>query len=137
MTHVKLWLTGGFVLLIGGVIGLSALTAQRTPPSLLGGSEVGRYQAVHTSPDGIILLDTATGELYRATPNDIKPHSARPRGDRIDPERRVDRDFPIKDLKDERFKDERPTLKDEKPRFKDEDAKDKPRADLIKDKDKK
>ncbi len=79
MSHLRLWLAGGLVVLVLGVSGMSALTAQRTPPSGLGGSEVGRYQVVHTGPDGLIMLDTATGELYRATPNDIKPYSAHPR----------------------------------------------------------
>jgi len=81
MSHVRLWLAGGVVVLVLGVLGLSALTAQRMPPGF-GGSEIGRYVVAHVGPEGIILLDTATGELYKAGPNDIKPHAARARGDR-------------------------------------------------------
>src|SRR5260221_631049 len=100
MTLVKLWVTGGVVVLILGVLGLSALTAQR--PGVLnpyGSNDVGRYVVAHSGADGIVLLDTTTGELYRAMPADIKPHYARPR------------DYD-KDGKDKGGFDKKPTDKD-------------------------
>jgi hypothetical protein len=147
-----LWIT--LALLLAGltVFGLSNLGAQRPPLPGMGGfgfPEVGRYQAVRATDDSIILIDTTTGELYRATPRDIKPFSERPK-----PEARKDglpplpkdtlkdlpappKDFPLKDLpplpKDvPAFKD-LPPLKDAPPPLKDatkdkEKDKDKPSA---------
>jgi hypothetical protein len=103
MSHVRLWLAGGVVVLLLGVLGLSALTAQRMPPGGFGGSEVGRYVVAHVGPDGIILLDTATGELYKAGPNDVKPHTARPRERVVIIERDLrDRDEKKEDKKDDK-----------------------------------
>jgi hypothetical protein len=47
-------------------------------------SEIGRYRAVNVSHGEIILLDTATGNLFTAGPKDIKPHSALRRDSRKD-----------------------------------------------------
>ena len=44
---------------------------------------VGRYQVVRSSPEAVLLLDTATGELYSAGREDIRPTSARPRGGEV------------------------------------------------------
>jgi hypothetical protein len=90
----------------------------------------GRFQAVSSSPDGVVILDSATGDLYRAGPGDIKPYHARPqihapgpqppfefRKDKFEDEKKP-APFEFKDEKkpgpNDRFKD-----KDE-PRFKDE-----------------
>ncbi len=132
MSHVKMLLAGGvmalsIVVAIGcsGTPTTAAKRAMPGTPGSFGGGEVGRFVVAQTGADGITILDTATGELYRATPNDVKPYSARPRGDRI-----IDS---IKDSKDERLKDAKPIFKDEKPRFKDENSKDKPKDDFKKD----
>jgi hypothetical protein len=44
--------------------------------------QVGHYQVVKVTDNGVILLDTATGELYAAGPNDIKPFASRPQAER-------------------------------------------------------
>jgi hypothetical protein len=44
--------------------------------------QVGRYQVVKVTDNGVVLLDTATGELYAAGPNDIKPFASRPQAER-------------------------------------------------------
>jgi len=134
MSQIKVWVGGGVIVAILGLVGLSALMAQRNAPpgANLGGSEVGRYQVVHTSPDGMILLDTATGDLFRATANDVKPYFARQRGDdRERPRPFVDKDRPPLDgnpFGDVRRKDRIPPT--DKDKDKDRPAKDK---DLFKD----
>src|SRR5262245_48738446 len=43
--------------------------------------EVGRFQLVRQSAEEIILLDTISGDLYRAGPGDIKPYADRNKED--------------------------------------------------------
>ena len=94
MSQVKLWLARcvmvlGLVSAIGCGGATTTAAPKRAMPGMPGGfsvGEVGRYVPAQSGPDGIVILDTATGELYRATPNDIKPYSARPRGNRYDAE---------------------------------------------------
>jgi hypothetical protein len=60
-------------------VGVASLFAQRFGPPADGrGGEVGRYVVVRNTDDGIILMDTTTGDLYKATPADLKPFAARP-----------------------------------------------------------
>jgi hypothetical protein len=79
-------------LLAAGVllVVLSNLVAQTRPggpgglggfPPLpaLGGSDVGRYQAVKVADDHILIIDTTTGDLYRASMKDVKSYSERPK----------------------------------------------------------
>ncbi len=70
------WLLG-LALLGLSIYGVSQLAAQRGGRSQ---GEVGRYVVVRSSGDVIILLDTATGDLYNAVPSDIKPYASRPHG---------------------------------------------------------
>jgi hypothetical protein len=85
MNRTGLWLT--LALLLAGltVFGISSLVAQRPPPLPgMGGfnaPEIGRYQVVRATDDEVIVLDTATGDLYRAKTKDIKPYSERPKPD--------------------------------------------------------
>jgi hypothetical protein len=89
---------GGFLL-----FGLSQAVAQRgfgEPRSP--DRPVGRFQVVHVADGEIILLDTATGDLYAAQPRDVKPYNTRPRlddrqpfmRDKGPPERFFDKDKP-------------------------------------------
>jgi hypothetical protein len=43
--------------------------------------EIGRFQLVRQSTEEIILLDTISGDLYRAGPGDIKPYADRNKDD--------------------------------------------------------
>jgi hypothetical protein len=85
MSRIRFWVAIGVVALVAGALGLSGVMAQRFQPMampVIPFGEVGRYQVVSHSPDGVILLDTTNGEVYRAKPEDIKPYSARPRPQR-------------------------------------------------------
>jgi hypothetical protein len=75
------WIIAGGLLVGGLIFGLSHLWAQRfgPPPGPGMGGGVGRYQVVSTSAKTIIVIDTATGDLYRATPKDVKSISSRPK----------------------------------------------------------
>jgi len=123
------WIIAGAVLLGFAVCGLSYVFAQRADFAVeRGRGEIGRYQVVRSNEEVIILLDTTTGDLYKATPSDIKPFNQRPR-----PEGRVgDREGDgFKDVKgrkgfkedvERRFKDARRPMKDD---FFPEEGKDK------------
>jgi hypothetical protein len=96
------WIVSGLIFLGVALFGLATLSAQRFPaPPGAHGGEAGRYQVVVSSADMIILLDTTTGDLYKAVPGDVKPYNTRPRHD-------------------PGFKDV-PNFKDEKKRFEEED----------------
>src|SRR4051794_28567235 len=78
MNQRATYLAGGLIALAVLVVGFAHLSAQRFPgPEAIGGA--GRYVVACSSPDVIILLDTATGDLYNATPREIKPYASRPR----------------------------------------------------------
>jgi hypothetical protein len=61
------------------VLAITMLEAQRPFPAAFFPEQVGRYQAIKIDGDTIILLDTATGDLYKAGRDDIKPYRDRPR----------------------------------------------------------
>jgi hypothetical protein len=62
------------------LIVLSSLEAQRpAQPVGAGEAAVGRFQAIKVDGSNIILLDTATGDLYRASVQEVTPYSERPR----------------------------------------------------------
>jgi hypothetical protein len=137
MSRVRFWVAIGVVALVAGALGLSGVMAQRFQPMampVIPFGEVGRYQIVSHGADGIILLDTTNGELYRAKPEDIKPYSARPRpqrdvplkldnrrgGPQTDkdkdgrPDRDKDREKKDGDRKDEKKSDDRPKFEERK-----------------------
>jgi hypothetical protein len=65
------------------ILGLARLRvrAQREPaepPRPPGLVAAGRFAVARLSGDNIILLDTATGDLYLATPDDFKKYAERP-----------------------------------------------------------
>jgi len=56
--------------------------AQRSDGDRLTASgQVGRFQVVRSNEEVIIIIDTTTGDLYKATPGDIKPFNQRPKPD--------------------------------------------------------
>jgi hypothetical protein len=78
------WIIAGAIVVGLFGFGFTHLFAQRSDfgseRRLLGG-EPGRYQVARASSDVIVILDTATGDLYYAVPSDIKPFSSRPHGE--------------------------------------------------------
>jgi hypothetical protein len=109
MDRKNTWIFGGAIVLGFLVFGLSQLWAQRFPGDGRGGGDglVGRYQAVRSSPETVLLLDTVTGDLYVAGRDDIRPSSARHRGGEMGgndsrmKDKRKDKDAgPFKDAKD-------------------------------------
>jgi hypothetical protein len=103
MSRRGAWIVVGLLFLAGVTITMSSVVAQgwgQGPGP--GNHPPGRFQVVSSSPEGVILLDTATGELYKAGPGDIKPYYMRPRVGQDfgrERERPTDKDFP-RDAKD-------------------------------------
>jgi hypothetical protein len=125
MNDKKTWVVGGLLVLGLLIAALSQLTAQRPPAArpLGGEGPVGRYAVVLVEGGNVILLDTVTGDLYRATQDDIKPHASRPRfGGGV----MADKDKDKAAIRDKDFRDKE---KDKDFRFNDKDR-------FIKDKDK-
>src|SRR2546425_11996333 len=75
------WIIAGSLFLGLAVCGLSYVFGQRADYAIeqRGRGEVGRYQVVRSNEEVIIIIDTITGDLYKAVPSDIKPFSARPK----------------------------------------------------------
>jgi hypothetical protein len=69
------------LLSVGALILGTSLLAQlpQVPDRGVREGGVGRFQVVRSNDSVIILLDTATGDLYNAVPSDIKPYANRPR----------------------------------------------------------
>jgi hypothetical protein len=79
MNRRTVWVVVGLVAFGCLAAGVASLFAQRFGPPADGrGGEVGRYVVVRNTDDGIIIMDTTTGDLYKATPADLKPFAARP-----------------------------------------------------------
>ena len=113
MDRKNTWILGGAIVLGFLVFGLTQVGAQRFPgDGRVGGGEnmVGRYQVVRSSPEAVLLLDTVTGELYSASRDDIRPTSARRRGEIAGPDTRKD---------EKRFEDVPLPRQDERRRFTD------------------
>jgi hypothetical protein len=113
------WTVAGILVMVLFIVGISSLSAQRFgPPAGPGhGGDVGRYVLVRNTEDAIIIMDSVSGELYRATPADIKPFTARHRF--MEPP--MQKDEPKREFKDER---KRPDFFDKdkiKPDFKDKE----------------
>lgn len=82
MTRKGGWIACGVLLLALLMVAVTSVTAQRPPfPMMprLPMSEVGRYEVVKTTDTEILLVDSTTGDLYRATMSDVKPYSKRPK----------------------------------------------------------
>jgi hypothetical protein len=89
MNRTGLWMAAGLfglVLLIFGVAHLSAQRERRPaepprppPGGFMPPGQVGRFVVAQVKGDVIILLDTATGDLYKATADDAKKYSERPK----------------------------------------------------------
>jgi hypothetical protein len=79
MHRTRYWVLGGLLVLVAGLIVLSTLEAQRPRPEFFRDSQVGRYQAIKVDGEKVFLLDTATGDLYRASLAESKPYAERPR----------------------------------------------------------
>jgi hypothetical protein len=83
VTHRIVWPIAALLGLIVLVVGLSNVPAQRFRPG--GGmpdfppSQPGRFAVAHASATRVLILDTATGTLYRATEDDFKKMSEMPR----------------------------------------------------------
>jgi hypothetical protein len=124
------------LVVVAVLIGMSSLLAQRlpsVPPPLPGlGDPVGRFTVIKVADGGwVFLLDTATGEFYKANLDDAKPHKDRPKVGSVQalpfPAIGGDKDFPrdkdgnpFRDGKDLREKDsKRDGFKDFKDGFKD------------------
>lgn len=76
----------GLVALVVLLAWLSGVPAQRFGAPEVRNSRPGRYQAIDVGRAQIILLDTQTGDLYRATADDIRPYRERPQpGDNLVP----------------------------------------------------
>jgi hypothetical protein len=74
------WSVAGILVVALLIVGLSSLSAQRfAPPAVPGSGEAGRYVLVRNTDDAMIIMDSITGDLYKATQADIKPFAARPR----------------------------------------------------------
>jgi hypothetical protein len=71
----------GIVLLVALSAGTAWVSAQRTGGGMpfFPGPPVGRYTVAHYSAKQIVILDTATGDLYKATPDDYKSLKERPK----------------------------------------------------------
>jgi len=80
-------------ILLGLLLVLTALaiglpTSQSQPPPLPGfGAQPGRFTVVKVTDAGAVyLIDTTTGDLFKATLEDAKPYSERPKvNDRFGP----------------------------------------------------
>jgi hypothetical protein len=74
------WTVAGILALVLLIVGISNLPAQRFgSPTAPGHGDVGRYVLVRNTEDAIVIMDSVSGDLYKATPADIKPFAARHR----------------------------------------------------------
>src|SRR5437660_1146216 len=81
MDRKSVFVIAAAILAASVVIGLSPTWAQhgfRTDQPT-GDGAVGRYIVVNVSDAEVIIMDTASGDLYSAKPKDVKPYEARPR----------------------------------------------------------
>jgi hypothetical protein len=132
MSHRSFWPLLGFLLLAGLIIGLTLGNAQPfrdgSAPGMDRAGPPGRWAVVRVKEHSLILLDTATGDLFEARDADIKPYGERHRPppppppvrprergedkDRPPESRDKDRDRPV----EVRDKDRTVDLKDKKDR---------------------
>lgn len=80
------WIVIGAIALIGLIVGWQSLPAQPGPfPGMPGMGQVGRYVVVRADKDSIVIMDTTTGDLFRAKDDDIKEYNARPKNQPLNP----------------------------------------------------
>src|SRR5262245_44529808 len=76
------WPIAGVVALAIVVYGITAVNAQRDPPRdgfMRAPIQPGRFAVAHAGPERIVILDTATGQLYVGGEKDFKKMSELPR----------------------------------------------------------
>src|SRR5438094_3683765 len=80
MNHKKIRLAAVALPLGVVIVGISYVSAQPPfrPEPRPNDQGIGRFQVVQVVEREIIILDTATGDLYAAGPKDIKPFSTKP-----------------------------------------------------------
>jgi hypothetical protein len=83
MQNKSVWALVAVVAVVGALVG-AQLWAQPRPQPRPGFApyippQVGRFVLVKVDGKNIILLDTVTGDLYKATENDVKKYSDRPK----------------------------------------------------------
>ena len=81
MDRKSVFVIAAAILAASVIIGLSPTWAQdgfRTDHLAADGT-VGRYVVVSVTDAEVIIMDTASGDLYSAKPKDVKPYEARPR----------------------------------------------------------
>ena len=80
MKHRVVWPIAGVLGLAVLVVGITKLSAQRPPINLPGlAPPVGRFVVAHATAARVIILDSATGQVYVAEEKDFKPVSALPK----------------------------------------------------------
>jgi len=90
MKNKSVWAIGAAILLVGGALVLAQFppAPRPAPMAFMGPVQVGRYTVVKVEGGNtIILLDTATGSLYKASDSDIKKYSELPKGGMVGPGR--------------------------------------------------
>jgi hypothetical protein len=108
------WITVGIVVASVTVFALTNLPARAPlrPADSVPGPESGRFQVIRSAPDHIILLDSATGDLWKAKiPEDVRPYKERIRPEVLDREGATDKlkdKRPFADLRKDDAKKDRP-----------------------------
>jgi len=77
MNRATAWILGGAAVVAFLGLGVSGLFGQRFATEQVGGS-VGRFVVVRNTDDAIIIMDSTTGDLFRASQDDVKPFANRP-----------------------------------------------------------
>jgi hypothetical protein len=131
MNRRIVWPVAGVLGLAVLVLSISGLPAQRPINMPTPGLHSGRFVVAHATPTRVIILDSATGQVYAAGERDFKPMSELPRpGEGSRPpfmQRDKDKDnFSDKDRKEDRPRERRSKdkeIKDISPprRFNDKD----------------
>lgn len=78
MKYSNLWLPAGIAAMLLAVARHDT-PAQRVPIPFTGGGQVGRFVVARADKDAIVILDTMTGKLYKATDADMKKFSDLPK----------------------------------------------------------
>jgi hypothetical protein len=85
MNQRVVWPIAGVLGLAVLVVGITQLSAQRPPVNLRGtGPPTGRFVVADAGDDYVLILDSATGQVYRADEKDFNKMSALPKvGERL------------------------------------------------------
>jgi len=81
MKYRHLWLMGGMAAVLLTVSHRDTTTAQEMPIPFFGGGQVGRFVVARADKDNIIILDTTSGKLYKATEKDFQKFSDLPKSE--------------------------------------------------------